>query len=269
VTIRSSLPTDETAAVPQFARDQLTSLVTDLKLAVYVDSSEHGIEWTAHYAFGWSAVDVLRRTRRDVAVNTDVLTSEAIYRLRFFKKAVGPDRWYVPEPYVATFLESELVPAPDCAGPFWGCLGRTATFTTGYRFKFGPKLELKIGAGMKTSGVGLSLQPPVFVAELGFKLLKYKIAAPGGVPIYLTSEATAYSGERFDEPGVLETEVRATTVLDVALGYNLFFTLTQTFYALTRYDFNAEPGMRFRGGLSSDVIAAIRVDLDLRIFDYD
>ncbi|HEV8322789.1 MAG TPA: 5'-nucleotidase C-terminal domain-containing protein [Myxococcota bacterium] len=283
VTIRSSLSAARAAAAPALTRDQFTSLFADVALALYANSSDHAFDFNLHYAFALSTPDVF-----DVVpvVNTDVLTFEGIYRLRYFKKALSRtlrrDRWWVPEPYAGTFVETELIPPRDAAGRPVFPPGRTATATAGYRFLVGPKLEFKIGAGLKSSGAGFSIDPPVFVGELGFRLKKDKLGAPGGVPIYLTADATLYSGQRFENLATLvETELRAKAVLELALGFNLYFTLTQTVYGLGIYDPRAEP-LRDRDprllraptghwtvGWATDTLAAIRVDLDFRFLNYD
>ena len=268
VTIRSTLTDDQNEAAPQLARGQLTSLFADITFELYANSSSHAFDFRAAYLFGWSSTDLFG-ANKDAEVATDLLAFEAIYRFRLFKKFVGPDKWYVPEPYIAWFLESELIPALDEETGMRLPRQRTGVLTVGYRWRFIPKLELKIGAGAKSTGSGFWGDPPVFVTEIGFRLTRIKLGAPLKIPLYLESEVNVFSGERYEAPKRLETEVRGTATLFIQLGFNLFFAITSNVYALNIYDFRRDIGERSSTGVGSELIGTIRVDLDFRAMHYD
>jgi 2',3'-cyclic-nucleotide 2'-phosphodiesterase (5'-nucleotidase family) len=279
VTVRSTLSPGETALAANLVRDQLASLVSDLALSFSANSSAHAFDWLLRYAFAVSSPDLLAAP---FVVNTDVLTLDSVYKLSLFKRALGPDRAWVPEPYLGTFLETELIPPRDAAGRPIVPPAREAVFTAGWRFTLGRRLEAKLGAGLESIGLGPRVDPPAFVVEAGFRLQRAKLSAPGALLVFLTADATAYVGERQEMPYTFGAgELRARATLEVALGWRVFLTVSQAVYALAVWDErdaalraalagdggaggSGDPGPRLRLGLATDTLAAIKIDLDFR-----
>jgi len=272
VALRSTLTDAQAAVVPPLREAAIASLVSDFSLTLAVNNDEHSFDLYAGYSIALSTPDPLHERP---TVNTDIITTDAVYKLTFFKTALGPDRWWVPEPYVGTFLETEAIPPRDASGRPIFPPARVLVASTGYRFTHHPKLESKLGAGLRWSGLGPTSNPPAVVAELGFDLKRIQLGDPDRRPIWLTADATLYAGPRYEGAATfLETEVRAFGLLEISLGWRLTFSVQETLYALVIHDprrdalrdalGGGDPGPRTRLGLASFTLAALRIDLDAR-----
>lgn len=89
---------------PLLQRDQVTTLITELKLAAGASTSDHSIDADLQLQYGrtWT------RNEKDSAEALDRIAATAIYVWHQIRHVFGQDRWYLPEPFAEGRLTTEF-----------------------------------------------------------------------------------------------------------------------------------------------------------------